>query len=451
MQCVIADNLGAHEIAGLTESFSGDYFCRFCLGKGCDIRSNCVASGAFDLRTKETYAAHAKAALEDNAHCFGVKSECVFTKTLSRFHFVSGFPPDVAHDVLEGIVPVEIARCLLLMISKKLFTLDELNKAILAFPYKWSDKTNKPHVVQKSQLARKTIGGNAHENWALIRFLPFLIGAQVPEDEPAWLLLMDLKDIVELVVAPVHTDESISYLEVKILDHRQKYEVLFPDVRILPKQHFLEHYPHLIRCFGPLVQLWTMHFESKHGFFKQIVKHTSCYRNIPLTLASKHQFMIAFHINSPSYGKHSLDVSGVSTVPVDVLRGEVVESVRSKYPNIFDVCLARNASKDGITYSKGMVVAYGSVSGLPEFAEIIQMCIVNGELFLIVKLLCGWYRDHYRAFELTSSPSRELKFVAVDELTDNYPLADYMIGLSRMVTLKRHIIVKGQLIPKTKL
>lgn len=66
-----------------------------------------------------------------------------------------------------------------------------------------------------------------------------------------------------------------------------------------------------------------------------------------------------------------------------------------------------------------MVVAYGLVSGLPEFAEIIQMCVVNGELFLMVKLLCGWFRDHYRAFELSSSPSRELKLVAVDELTDN--------------------------------
>lgn len=451
VQCVIADNLGARSIAGLTESFSGDYFCRFCIGKGCDIRSNCVASGAFNLRTRETYVAHTKAALENDAHCFGVKSECVLTKTLSHFCIVTGFPPDVAHDVLEGIVPVELARCLSLMISKKLFTLDELNKAILSFPYKWSDKTNKPHVVQKNQLGRKTIGGNAHENWALIRFLPFLIGAQVPEDEPAWLLLMDLKDIVELVVAPVHTDESISYLEIKIVDHRQRYVELFPDVRLLPKQHFLEHYPHLIRCFGPLVQLWTMRFESKHSFFKQIVKHTSCYKNVPLTLASKHQFMIAFHINSPSYGKPSLDVTHVSTVPVDVLREEVVESVRSNYPNVSEVCLARNASRDGITYSKGMVVAYGSVSGLPEFAEIIQMCVVNGELFLMVKLLCGWYRDHYRAFELSSSPSREFKLVALDELTDNYPLADYMIGSSRMVTLKRHIIIKGQLIPKRNL
>lgn len=50
--------------------------------------------------------------------------------------------------------------------------------------------------------------------------LPFLIGHVVPEGEPAWQVLMDLKDIVELVVSPVHTDESISYLEIKISEHR---------------------------------------------------------------------------------------------------------------------------------------------------------------------------------------------------------------------------------------
>ena len=39
----------------------------------------------------------------------------------------------------------------------------------------------------------------------------------------AWQILLDLKDIVELVVAPKHTDKSIVYVEGKISEHRQKY------------------------------------------------------------------------------------------------------------------------------------------------------------------------------------------------------------------------------------
>lgn len=179
-----------------------------------------------------------------------------------------------------------------------------------------------------------------------------------------------------------------------------------------------------------------------NSFFKNIVKHTICFKNVPVTLASKHQMMIAFHINSPSYGKSCLDVSTVSTLPVDVLKEEVAEAIKLKCPSTSEVHLAKASSK-GIAYSNGMVVAHGSVAGLPEYAEISQICVINEMLFLIVKVLCGWYTEHYRAFELSLSPSREVKLVALSELTDLYPLASYMVGPSHMVTLKRQIIIKG--------
>ncbi|XP_063047290.1 uncharacterized protein LOC134441029 isoform X1 [Engraulis encrasicolus] len=443
VHCVVADNLGAHGIAGFVENFSGEYCCRFCTAKRAETQSVPFTSGTFSLRTKDSYASHVKTALETNVHCCGVKRECFLTKSLSFFHVVSGYPPDAAHDLLEGIVPVELAYCLGSMISKKLFTLHDLNQAILSFPYKWSDKTNKPHALPQNITARKTIGGNVHENWCLIRLLPFLIGSVVPNDEPAWLVLMDLKDIVELVFGPVHTDESISYLQSKIIEHRTRYKALFPDVQLLPKHHLVEHYPVLIRNFGPLGTLWTLRFESKHSFFKRVVKHTNCFKNVPLTLASKHQFMLAFHMTSPSYGKSTLDVPHVSTVPVSVLKEDVAQAFLAKFPNASVVRLTKRACSSGIHYEKGMIVTYGSISGLTEFAEVIEMCVENEELLLFVKLLCGWYNDHYRAFELSLSPARELKLVAITDLCDPYPLADYFVGSNRMVTLKRHILIKG--------
>lgn len=121
MHSVVADNLGAHGIAGFIESFSADYLCRFCTAKSCDIKSHCVASGVFSLRTKEVHTEHVKKAHENSTQYLGVKKECVFTKNLSHFHVVSGFPPVVAHDLFEGIVPVELAYCLDLLISKVFF------------------------------------------------------------------------------------------------------------------------------------------------------------------------------------------------------------------------------------------------------------------------------------------------------------------------------------------
>lgn len=137
---VVADNLGAHGLAGFVESFSGHYICRFCTAQKEDIQSKDVQSGAFLLRTKEIHEAHVKSAQESETNCFGVKRACVLTEHLHHFHVSTGYPPDIVHDLFEGIVPSELALCLSILISKKYFSLECLNTLILKFPYKWSDK-----------------------------------------------------------------------------------------------------------------------------------------------------------------------------------------------------------------------------------------------------------------------------------------------------------------------
>lgn len=121
-----------------------------------------------------------------------------------------------------------------MLMSKKYFSLDTLNKVILSFPYKGDDKTNRPHMVPQSFKKNNTIGGNAAENWTLLRLLPFMIGDVIPEGESVWEIILDLKEIVELAVAQVHTEESTGYLQCKISDHRQKYPEAFPNQRLLP-------------------------------------------------------------------------------------------------------------------------------------------------------------------------------------------------------------------------
>lgn len=299
------------------------------------------------------------------------------------------------HDLFEGVVPVELARCIRVLISKKYFTLDGLNTLIQTFPYKCGDKTNRPHAITRSFTSSNTIGGNAHENWTLLRLLPFVIGHILPEDEPAWQVILDLKEIVELVVAPVHTDETIAYLEAKVYDHRQCYLDLFPHIKLIPKHHFLEHYPQMICCFGPLISLWTMRFEAKHSFFKQVARHTNCFKNIPCSLATKHQFMLAYQTHSSSLKKSSLEVTDVSIMPVDVINKGLVSTLKQRYPDVTEIHMAKKASCSGLHYSEGMLIVHGSVDGLPKFNEIIKLCILKEKLFLLVKSMCTWYKGAF--------------------------------------------------------
>lgn len=442
VQCVVADNLGAHSIAGFVESFSGRYVCRFCTADRFDFQTKDVGAGGFSPRTEEIHTSHLKT-LEENSlsNCYGVTRKCVLSEKLSHFNVTTGFPPDIAHDLFEGIVPVEISLCLTVFISKNYFTLATLNKAIEDFPFKWTDKTNRPHPVPLTYSSRRTIGGNAHENWSLIRFLPLLLGQKVPTDEPAWHLLADLKDIVELVVSPVQTKESIGYLNFKISEHRVRFKELFPETNLLPKHHFLEHYPQLICEFGPLVALWTMRFEAKHSFFKRVVRHTTCFKNVLMSLAERHQFLMAHHLYMCNFPKSPLEVANVSTLPIDVLKDDIAFAIKRRHPDLDCVCLAKNATYSGLNYRNGMILAHGSLAGMPEFTEIIQMIVVKDKLLFIVRKLSAWYREHYRAYELKMCPTKEVELLDRNELTDPYPLADYTVGGMRLITLKRYIHV----------
>lgn len=441
VQVVLADNLGAHSIAGFNENFTAGHICRFCTATRTEIQKKEVRSGSFIQRTKALHEEHVNSAQKDGSSCFGVKRECVITKNLAHFNVLSGYPPDIMHDLFEGVVPVELGQCLSVLISKKYFSLEHLNKSILGFPYKWSDKTNKPHAIPHT--FSQTIRGNAHENWALLRFLPFIIGPLVPEDDKAWQILMALKDVVELLVAPTHTEESIAYLECKISEHRKRYQELFPHMQLLPKHHYLEHYPALIRKFGPLVSLWTMRFEAKHSYFKQIIRHSNCFKNVPLSLAVKHQLMMSYHMRASSFEKPAFEVTGVSTVPVSVLKKEIMESIEKMFPDTREVHLTTSVSANGVQYRKGMIVAHGSTSGLPDFGQIDHILVIQERLVFVVKILCGWYSEHHRAFELTACPTKEMDLIECSNLADDYPLADYFVGAQRMVTLKRYISIKG--------
>lgn len=119
VQCLIADNLGAHAMGGFVESFSGGSICRFCTGERSEFQIKDVSSGAFLLRTRDIHANHALSAQESETICCGVKKQCVLTEHLSHFHVNTGYPPDILHDLFEGVVPVELARCISLLISKK--------------------------------------------------------------------------------------------------------------------------------------------------------------------------------------------------------------------------------------------------------------------------------------------------------------------------------------------
>lgn len=62
-----------------------------------------------------------------------------------------------------------------------------------------------------------------------------MIGQKIPENEPSWEILMDLKVIVEVVLSSKFSEESFCYLESKIKDHQNLLTETFPNLSLHPK------------------------------------------------------------------------------------------------------------------------------------------------------------------------------------------------------------------------
>lgn len=157
---VAADNLAAHALGGFQESFIVERMCRFCMATREEIQTKNVSSGFYMLRTKDAHDRQVQEVKQDPskvAHC-GVKGGCVLGENLKYFHAVDGFPPDILHDFLEGVVPFELHLCIQDLKKKKYISLETLNQAIKEFPYSFSDKTDKPQSVPKTFASKKSIG-----------------------------------------------------------------------------------------------------------------------------------------------------------------------------------------------------------------------------------------------------------------------------------------------------
>lgn len=285
---------------------------------------------------------------------------------------------------------------------------------------------NKPQKITKANLAKGNIGGNGHENWALLRLIPLMIGSSIPEQKPPWEILMDLKEIVEIAVSSKFTEEILGYLENKISDHRNLLIHCFPDLTPWPKHHFIEHYPHLICCFGPLVELWTMRFKSKHSFFKKVV-HDVHNSRIYFTLSSKHQQLMAYHFDGPNLFKPRLHIGNIDTVRTTSLDELLRTAIKRKYLYQDTISLAKDIHFYGMHYVKDMIISVSQCSGLPDFYRILGIVVNLDKVSFVSRKLSSWFLEHYRSYKVVQHRYGDIEILDPEVLNDYRHLADYTV------------------------
>ncbi len=291
----LADTLAAHAVGGFKGSMSFALrVCRTCMVTSEQLQAVCVES-ACTLRTPSGYFEQCclfSGSLQTHySKVYGINYMSVLEEA-PAYSVIHGLP-HIMHDLYEGVVPYEMKLLIIYCIHKKFFTIDELNSRIERFGF----ECNKPRPFDPALLRNSDskIRQSASQMMVLSQALPLLIGDKVPLDDAHWNSFLLLIRICSVANSPVCTRDTIAYLQILIEEKLTAFKHLYPNSKLLPKHHYMIHYPSQMLRLGPLIQSWTMRQESKLSFIKRVSRQSN-YKNICKTVAKKHQFWICYQL-----------------------------------------------------------------------------------------------------------------------------------------------------------
>ena len=430
---VTGDNLGIHSIAGFVKNFSsGAMMCRHCHGTRDEIRTK-TSESDFQLRSREGYDTRIRVLEEEEyseslCKTLGITGPCTFSDCMS-FHPMESFPPDVMHDVLEGIAPSTINLVLEDLLSKKVVDGQALNKTMRTFPYSPAD-TNRPG---------KLVGGakgcaphlrrsrpTANEAWILLRLLPLLLlhaGASAASlgRNAGFGLILRLIRIMQILVMLSLSHREIDLLRLEIREFLSQLLQCFPKVHLTPKHHYLIHYPGQILRHGPLRRLWVMRFEAFHQVLKRSILNSRNRKNICRSIALRQQV----HATA-----RRLESCGDRPSGRLMFKGQVPEECK---PLTQGAQLYRRITIHGVEYrtSEIIVIAEG-------LAEVICVTYDRRDSYaFLVRRVISSYDSSVGAFRVTRTASFGLEHSTA--LRDPNPLGLYEVR-GCLFAVPRHIL-----------
>ena len=116
---------------------------------------------------------------------------------------------------------------------------------IYSYNYGFVEQKKRPTRINFEQTGNG-IGLNAIQTFCLIWNMPLIFGDVVQERNAHWRLLLLLLQIMNIIFSPVVTDGMTVCLKHLIVEHHQLFKELYPHHKMIPKHHFMTHYPRSI-------------------------------------------------------------------------------------------------------------------------------------------------------------------------------------------------------------
>lgn len=260
----------------------------------------------------------------------------------------------------------------------------------------------------------------------LSREFPFLIADKIPQHDENWKLFLLLLKICSISLSPVCTRDTIACLRVLIEEKLEEFQRLYPGQSVIPKQHYMVHYPAQIERLGPLIHSWNMRQESTLSFVKTVSKRSN-YKNVCKTVAKKHQFWLCHQIQSDPHlliRKFEISKKFLScslNKEDDYVQREILRLIPGvpldscvQHPNWLDLQSSH--------LCKGVYVMLKYDLVRPTFGKLFDIACIEHTAILCVQEYYGHvFNSHYNAFEIATRGT--ILAVSVDTLDDHRPLS----------------------------
>ena len=226
----------------------------------------------------------------------------------------------------------------------------------------------------------------------------------VPEEDEHHQSLMLLFRLCFMLLAPHFSLDSVAYLSVLIEEKLHVFHKLYPTAKIIPKYHYLVHYPRQILLFGPPIHCWTMRYEAKLSFFKRASRYSN-FKNICLAVSQSHQRWLCYQLQSINYLRPSLETGPIiesnQIADETVLKDQLSSLVNGNLTAV--ITRVRWAKVQNTKYQRHVYVLTKWDDVNPQFGLIDDILILAGDtVVLSVHIYEAMYFDfHCNCFAIS--------------------------------------------------
>lgn len=426
MGLLLGDNLAVHQLCGFVCGFAWANFpCRFCKVPQERMRYDYQLDRTL-LRDKVNYKEDVLTA--DQAQT-GIRENCSLN-SLESFDITENQEGDILHDFDESILHKIIIFILGHFTKsgkkeKPLFTLRILNRRIMFFKFGTYSALHKTRLcITAEELDKGKLKMTGSEMQCFFRSFGVLMGDLVPESNVFWKLYLCLQRVLDLVLCKRLTKGSITSLRFHLRELARQYLCHDGNHLTFKFHKILWHYCDIIEHSGPVANLTTRRFESKHrqlklGLYTNMSRVHACW-----SIAVKHQLGLCHRFVA---GKSLPEIemgSGRVFSPNDMkVFHNILGTLKTTFLDLNSVFMPNWVEYKGSRFDSEsiLVIDIDDNFGWPIFGEL-KGIFVLGETIAVLchKFETLGFFEHYYAYEVKRT--RQEVCLNIANLADPLPL-----------------------------